>query len=472
MRDFISRPHQQLALDFISQRDRCALWAKPGLGKTSVALAYLDTLHNVWGESGQTLVLAPLRVARDTWPDEVRKWRQLSGLEVVSATGVTDTRAAALRRDVPVVCTNYENLPWLREWFADNRRAWPFTTVIADESTKLKSFRLRQGGVRAQALGKVAHTEVKRWVNLTGTPASNGLKDLWGQCWFLDAGQRLGRTYDAFESRYFAYRRAKDAVTGKNFIQTIIQPFAQELIHERLADLCLTLDPKDWFDIADPIPNVIEVDLPPSAQRHYRELEREMFTMLSAGTDVEVFNAAALTNKCLQLANGAMYLDPERYGPGVAIEVHAAKLEALDSLVSEMAGEPLLVAYHFKSDKERLLKAFPEALDLSKAEDMARAKRGEGEVWLGHPASMGHGVDGLQEHCCTVCFFAQDWSLENHDQMIERVGPMRQLQAGKDRAVMVHYIVARKTVDELVMERRASKRSVQDLLMEAMKVKR
>lgn len=466
MRDFTPRPHQRVALDFISARDRCALWAKPGLGKTSVALAYLDVLHNVWGESGQTLVLAPLRVARDTWPDEVKKWRQLSGLEVVSATGVVEMRTAALRADVPVVCTNYENLPWLREWYSDNRRAWPFTTVIADESTKLKNFRLRQGGVRAQALGKVAHTDVKRWINLTGTPASNGLDDLWGQTWFLDAGQRLGRTFSAFQNRWFR------PIKHGQFNRWVAAEHANDEIHERLADLCLTLDPKDWFDIADPIPNVIEVDLPPSAKRHYRELEREMFTMLSAGNEVEVFNAAALTNKCLQLANGAMYLDHQRYGPDVAIEVHGAKLEALDSLVEEMAGEPLLVAYHFKSDKARLLKAFPDALDLSREDDMARAKRGEGTVWLGQPGSMGHGVDGLQEHCCTVCFFAQDWNLEYHDQMIERVGPMRQYQAGKERAVMVHYIVARGTVDQLVMERRASKRSVQDLLMEAMKVKR
>lgn len=466
MRDFTPRPHQRVALDFMFQRERSALWAKPGLGKTSVALAYIDALHNILGESGRTLVLAPLRVARDTWPNEVRKWRQFSSLEIVSATGVVEARRAALQSDAPVVCTNYDNLVWLREEFSDAKKPWPFTTVIADESTKLKSFRLRQGGVRAQALGKVTHTEVKRWVNLTGTPASNGLGDLWGQTWFLDAGQRLGRTYGAFQSRWFR------PIKNGDFTRWVAAEHAQAEIQQRLADLCLTLDPKDWFDLREPIVNVVEVDLPPSAARHYRELEREMFTALTAGTEVEVFNAAALTQKCLQLANGAMYLDKDRYGPGKWVEVHQAKIEALASIVAENGGEPVLVAYHFKSDRERLLKAFPDALDLSQERDMARAMRGEGEVWLGHPASMGHGVDGLQEHCATVCFFAQDWNLEYMDQMIERVGPMRQFQAGKDRAVHLHYLVARGTVDELVMERRAGKRSVQELLMDAMKVKR
>lgn len=466
MRDLVHRPYGTLAMDWIGQRDRSALFAKPGMGKTLITLSYLDTLHNVWGESGRTLVLAPLRVARDTWPNEVRKWRTFSSLEVVSATGVVAARRAALQSDAPVVCTNYDNLVWLRGEFEDARRAWPFTTVIADESTKLKSFRLRQGGVRAQALAKVAHTDVKRWVNLTGTPASNGLEDLWGQTWFLDAGQRLGRTFSAFQNRWFR------PIKNGQFTRWVAAEHAQADIQHRLADLCLTLDPKDWFDLREPVVNVIEVDMPASAQRHYRELEREMYTALTGGVDVEVFNAAALTQKCLQLANGAMYLDAERYGPGKFIEVHSEKLDALEELVDEMNGEPVLVAYQFKSDRERLLKRFPHALDLSQEGDMARAMRGEGSVWIGHPASMGHGVDGLQEHCCTVVFFAQDWNLEYHDQMVERVGPMRQLQAGKDRAVMVHYIVARGTVDALVMERRAGKRSVQELLMEAMKGKR
>ena len=468
LREYSPRPFAQLAMDHLSANPRCALWAKPGMGKTLLALTHLDILHRVWGESAPTLVLAPLRVARDGWPTEAKKWKHLRGLEVVPVVGSAAERRAALRRDAQVYTTNYEQLPWLVEELGDR---WPFRTVVADESTKLKGFRLKQGGARAQALAKVAHTKVERWINLTGTPASNGLKDLWGQTWFLDAGRRLGRTYAAFEERWFAYKRVKDAISGKPGIVPTILPHAHDEIHARLADICLTLDPKDWFDIKDPITNVIEVELPKVARIKYRELERELFTMIGS-TEIEVMNAAARSMKCLQLANGAAYVDPERYGEGAWVEVHSEKLDALEELAEETGDDPLLVTYQFRSDLERLLKRFPDGLDLSRKDHLEAAKAGQGKLWFGHPASMGHGVDGLQEHCNTVVFFAQDWNLELHDQVLERVGPMRQLQAGKDRPVFLHYIVARGTIDEVVMERRSGKRSVQELLLDYMKGKR
>jgi hypothetical protein len=241
---------------------------------------------------------------------------------------------------------------------------------------------------------------------------------------------------------------------------------ADEEIHERLSDICLTLDPADWFDLSEPVTNVIEVTLPHGAMNRYREFERELFTMI-AGSEVEALSAAAKSQKCLQMANGAVYTEAPAW-----VAAHDEKLDALDELVESLAGEPVIVAYQFRSDLARIQARFPEALDLSTREGLAAAQRGEGSVWLGHPASMGHGVDGLQVHCNTVCFFAQDWSLENHDQLIERVGPMRQMQAGKKEPVFVHYLVAKGTVDELVMARRATKRSVQDLLMDRMKENR
>jgi SNF2 family DNA or RNA helicase len=447
---------------------RCAFFGKPGVGKTVLTLNYLDALHRLAGESAPTLVLAPLRVARDGWATEAAKWKHLQGLEVVPVTGTTEQRATALKRDAPIFATNYENLLWLHDHFTETGRAWPFHTVVADESTKLKGFRVQQGGARAAALAKFAHTKVERWVNLTGTPSPNGLKDLWGQTWFLDAGQRLGRSYSAFESRWFAYKRIKDAISHKPGILPVILEGADQQIHERLKDICLTLDPRDWFDLKEPIVNVIEVELPASARKKYKELERDLFTEIG-GSDVEVFNAAALTNKCQQLANGAAYLDPERYGAGTWVEVHFEKLDALAELAEETGDDPLLVAYQFKSDRERLLRAFPDALDLANAEHMAAAKAGKGKLWLAHPASVGHGVDGLQKHCNQLVFFAQDWNLEYHDQILERVGPMRQFQEGHDRAVHIHYIVARRTIDEVIMARRQSKRSVQDCLMDYMK---
>lgn len=465
LRDYTPRAFAPSAMDHFNQQGRCALWAKPGMGKTILTLTHLDILHRVWGESRPTLVLAPLRVARDTWATEASKWKHLRGLEVVPVVGTPDQRKAALRKDAPIYVTNYDQLPWLAELFGDK---WPFATVVADEAVRLKGFRIRQGTERAQALGGVTHNKVKRFIQLTGTPASNGLKDLWGQMWFLDAGQRLGRTYSAFESRWFAYKRVVDAISKKPGIVPVILPNAHEEIHARLADICLTLDPKDWFDLKDPIVNVIEVELPASARAKYRELEREMFTMIG-DQEVEVFNAAALSNKCLQAANGAIYLDPERYGAGAWVELHREKLDALQELMDETGDDPLLVAYEFKSDRERILREWPDALDLAKEADLAKAKAGVGKLWIGHPASIGEGIDGLQEHCNTVVFFGQTWRLDLFDQIIERVGPMRQMQAGKDRNVFVHHIVARGTVDQVVLARRSSKRSVQDALLDYMK---
>lgn len=464
-REFTPRPYQRLAMDFLQSTPRCNLWAGMGLGKTSTCLTYLEIDYNVLGNDRPTLVLAPKRVAASTWPDEVRKWRHLRGLEVVSATGALETRKLALGRDVPVVCTNYDNLVWLREHYKDHNRAWPFGRVIADESTRLKSYRTRQGGARAQAIAQVAHKDVTQWWNLTGTPSPNGLEDLWGQQWFVDAGQRLGRTFSAFQQRWFRPLRAGQ------FHKWVPAEFAQEQIQERLADCSLTIDPHDWFDLREPIVNIIEVDLPASARAKYRELERELFMQLDAGQEVEVFNAAALTLKCLQLANGAVYLDPDRYGPDTAIEVHDAKLEALESIVEEAGGAPILVAYHFKSDLARLQRAFPQGRHLdADPETISAWNAGHIPLLFAHPASAGHGLN-LQDGGNTIVFFGQWWDLEQHDQIIERIGPVRQLQAGHDRPVFIHYLVARDTVDELVMARRTSKRAVQDILLEAMKGK-
>lgn len=450
-----------------ADHDRCAFWGKPGVGKSVMTLNYLDALHNVAGESAPSLVLAPLRVARDGWAAESNKWEHLRGFDVLPIVGDLHARRSALRRDAPVYTTNYEQLGWLIEEFKG--RAWPFRTVVADESTKLKGFRTRQGTARARAIASVAHKDVKRWINLTGTPSPNGLKDLWGQTWFLDEGRRLGRTYSAFEERWFAYKRKKDAVTHRMDIQTVIHPWASEQIHERLGDICMTLDPKDWFDLQEPIVSVIEVTLPDKARRIYNEMERDMFTMLGS-IEIEAFGAAAKSQKCLQLANGAVYVDPAAIGENdprakVWAEIHQEKLDALEELASETGDDPLLVAYYFKSDLARLVSRFPDALVLERDADMAAAKAGKGKIWLGHPASMGHGVDGLQAYCNRIVFFSQDWNLEYRDQILERIGPMRQYQEGKTCGVFIDYIIAKGTVDEVVMSRRAEKTSVQDALL-------
>lgn len=475
-RKYEPRAFAAMVAKHFAEHDRCAFWGKPGVGKSVMTLTHLDALHRVAGESNPTLVLAPLRVARDGWAAESRKWEHLKGFDVVPVVGTLEQRLAALRVPAQVYATNFEQLLWLVEYFTAKGRAWPFRTVVADESTKLKGFRTRQGTARARAIASVAHKDVKRWINLTGTPSPNGLKDLWGQTWFLDEGFRLGRTYSAFEERWFAYKRKRDAVTHRMDIQTVIQPWASEQIHEKLADICLTLDPKDWFDLQEPIVSVIEVALHDKARRIYNEMERDMFTMLGS-IEVEAFSAAAKSQKCLQLANGAVYVDPAAVGEEdprakVWAEVHQEKLDALEELARETGDDPMLVAYFFKSDLARILSRFPDALVLERDDHMAAAKAGKGKIWLGHPASMGHGVDGLQAHCNRIVFFSQDWNLEYHDQILERVGPMRQYQEGRRDGVFIDYIVARDTVDEVVMARREGKGEVQKLLMDYAKRKR
>ena len=464
-RRYNPHPYQNLIVDHIFEHERCAIWAGMGMGKTVSTGTALSSLY-LLGESAPTLILAPLRVARDTWPKEFKKWEHLSRLEIVPIVGSEAERLFALRQDVPIHTVNYDNLPWLVEHLGER---WPYRIVVADESTRLKGFRLRQGRKRTAALGKVAHTHIKRFLELTGTPAPNGLADLWGQAWYLDVGQRLGRTYEAFRQRWFQ----------KSFDGYGVDPlpFAQEQIQDKLRDICITIDPKDWFDLKKPIVNNIFVDLPPKARARYREMEKEMFTQLE-GRDVEAFNAAARTQKCLQIANGAAYVDPlaDSDASPRAKEwrlVHDEKLDALEDVMEEAAGMPVLVAYEFKSDLARILARFKgAAADISKVDGERRFR--EGKVLLGcaHPMSMGHGLDGLQEVTNIACFFGHSWNLEYYQQIIERIGPVRQLQAGLDRAVFLHHIIARNTMDEDVMARRESKRSVQDILLEAMKRRR
>lgn len=454
-RPFTPRPYQTMIRDHILDHPRCAIWAGMGMGKTTSTLNAVETVTLI--DDAPVLVLAPLRVARSTWPEESQKWEHLDGLGVMPICGTESERRAAMRMPAQVYATNYEQLPWLVEHWGER---WPYRTVIADESTKLKSFRLRQGGSRAQALGKVAHTKIKRFVELTGTPSPNGLADLWGQAWFLDAGQRLGRTYQAFSDRWFR--------THPSGYGTEALPHAQAEIQDRLRDLCLTVDARDWFDLREPIVNNIYVDLPIKARKHYAEMEKEMFTQLDEH-EVEAFGAAARTIKCLQIANGAAYVGESNTEWK---ELHDGKLEALESIVEESGGMPVLVAYHFKSDLARLLRAFPKGRALDQDPQTIRDwNAGKIPVLFAHPASAGHGLN-LQDGGNVLVYFGHWWNLEERMQILERIGPTRQMQAGHDRPVFVHNIIARDTVDEMVMERVESKREVQDILLAAMKRRR
>lgn len=464
---FIPRPYQTIIIEQQLDNARCGTWAGMGLGKTVSSLSALDIKYISGQEHKPALVLAPKRVAQSTWPDEAAKWDHLRNIEVKPIIGTQPERLAALRdRNASVFTINYENIPWLMETLGDD---WPFGPVISDESTKLKSFRLRQGSKRAAAIAPVAHTKIKSWVNLTGTPSPNGLADLWGQTWFLDQGVRLGRSFNAFQQRWF-----QAVPGGDGYTQIRPLPFAQVQIEDRLKDICLTLDAKDYFDIKDPIESTIYIELPAKAREVYKAMEKEMFAQLGEH-EVEAFNAAAKSAKCHQLANGAAYVDPhdseDAQGPRKFYEVHDLKLQALESIIEEAAGMPVLVAYHFKSDLARLHKAFPRGRVLDDNPQTIRDwNAGKIPILFAHPASAGHGLN-LQDGGNIVVYFSIDWNLEYHQQILERIGPTRQLQSGYDRPVFVYYILARDTVDEQIKDRLEGKGTVQELLLNAMKRK-
>jgi len=450
----VLRPYQWTMVEHIHKHKRCALFAGMGLGKSLATLTALDQLAMV-EDVFPVLILAPLRVARSTWPDEVQKWQSLRHLRVSCILGTGAERAAALKVDADVYTMNYENLEWLHDWIIGKRFEWKFKTVVADEFTRLKSFRLKQGSRRASVLAKYAHKSA-RFVGLTGTPAPNGVADLWGQIHFLDKGERLGRTFGAFSQRWFR--------AGYNGFGLEPLPHAQEQIQTAIKDLCLSLDARDHFPLKDPIVNVIQVKLEGKARQKYDEMEREMYTEL-AGIEIEAFNAASKTIKTLQFANGAAYTDDS----GTWELVHDEKLTALESVIEESAGMPVLVAYHFKSDLERLKKKFPQGKHLDdKPQTIIDWNAGKIPILFAHPASAGHGLS-LQHGGNIIAFFGLWWDLEQHMQIIERIGPTRQAQSGYKRPVFVHYIVAANTIDGVVLERIRTKRSVQELLLESMK---
>lgn len=447
------RPWQTPMITHIQAHKRCAVYAGVGTGKTGAVYVALDELSAV-DAVYPALVLSTLRVARDTWMEEIAKWEHLRHIRVVAVVGTVAERIAALRKPAEYYCTNYENLPWLVEYLGNK---WPFKTIVGDESSKLRGFRLRQGTMRSRALAKRAHTHSNRFIELTGTPSPNGLKNLWGQLWFIDQGLRLGRSYDSFRHRWFQL-----SFDGYGMDPL---PHAQVEIQDKIKDVCLSVDLSDYVDVAKPIVNNIMLNMPKAAMVVYKEMEKHAFVEIKENC-VEAFNAASRTNKCLQIANGALYVGGDNKNWE---ELHTVKLDALDDIVEDCVGFPILVAYNFVSDQKRILARFPFAVDLSTTKGMTAFKKGKSAMGIGHPASIGHGIDGLQDVTNIMVNFGHNWDLELYDQFVGRIGPVRQMQSGHNRPVFIHNLVMRDTMDECVIERRDSKRSVQDILLEAVK---
>lgn len=441
-------------MEHIAENPRCAIFALPGAGKTGGTLTALKGIHLL--DEGPGLVLVPNGVLKDrTWEKETAKWQGL-GLTVVTVKGTPAERVRRLKRKADFYVINYEQIPWLVKHFGDD---WPFRTIICDESTRLKGHRLRQGSMRTQELGKVIwRPDIARVILLTGTPSPNGIKDLWGQLWFLDQGKRLGRTHTEFSARWF--RPSMDGYGIEPF------PHSQAQIHDRIQDICLTVDPGDYMPIDKPIEIPVEIELPEEARRLYADMEKKMFIELehAVGThEIEALSAAGRVNKCLQLANGFVYHDDQ----GSFAEVHDAKLDAMEHLIEELGGMPVLVGYQFKADLAMMRNRFPQLKTLKEisVEDFCT---GRYPILAGHPASMGHGIDGLQHATNIMIDYSSGWNLEYDQQIIERIGPMRQMQAGLKRPVYRYRLVATDTADEMVQERRVSKATVQEILLAAM----
>jgi hypothetical protein len=446
---FTPRPWGAVAADFIANVKRCMLMAVPGMGKTSSVYMVIRALLTLGSNFFPVLVIAPKKVCELTWPAEQKKWDWFKDLKVIPILGEADARNDALLRRGDVYVINYDNVQWLVDKLG---KRWPFKIIIADESTKLKSFRLNgKKGKRARALSTIAHG-TGRWVNLTGTPIPNGIKDLWGQMWFVDFGARLGTSYTAFANRWLQVCQYSGRVTTK--------PGAFEEIMALVADCSMSLRSEDWFDVKKPIYMPREVELPPDARRMYDEMERTYFMELGE-RGIMAPNAAVLSSKLLQIASGAVYDSAKQVH-----HIHDAKIEGLRSIINELGGEPLLVAYWFKFEVPMLKRAFPEMRFFNDADDEKDWNDGKIELMGIHPASAAHGTN-LQYGGRAMAHFTHTWDLELRIQVEERIGPTRQMQSGFDRNVLHYNLIANDTMDVEVLARQAGKLSVQDALMAA-----
>ena len=472
---YAPRPYQPPITNYVLDHNRCAIWAGVGFGKTSAVLDALGTLDIV--EPGPTLVVAPPRVARSTWKDEIAKWENFAHLTISPVIGTPPQRSDALKQKADIYTISDVNLPWLVERLKND---WPFRKIVWDEAAKLRGLRVSEqtsstgkkfiragGSVRLRGLAKMVHYRVDRFIELTATPSPNGLKNLWGQLWFLDKGQRLGRTYESFIQRWF-----KTDYDGYTILPL---PHAEKEILGKVGDICISLNPKDWFDIEEPLVIPIYIDLPPKARALYKSMEKKLYMEIK-GKGIEAFNAGSRTMKCRQIASGLAYHDIEYSDAGDAKNrewtiLHDEKIQALQSIIEENKGMPIIVVYDFKAELDRLKKTFPKGRHLNTKKDEDDFKAGKIELLFMHFKSAGHGIDGFQYITNIMVIMNPDWNLEDLDQGIGRIGPVRQMQAGMKRGTLVYPMIARDTVDEQVLDRWTTKRSVQDILLQAMKVK-
>ena len=409
----------------------------------------LSTIFDLTLDSFQirkVLIIAPLRVARDTWPAEVTKWDHLKGLNYSVAVGTEAERKTALLQKAQVYLINRENVPWLIE---DSGLAFDYDMVVVDELSSFKSHQAK----RFKSLMKV-RPKVNRIVGLTGTPSANGLMDLWAEFRLLDLGERLGRFIGNFRETYFTPDKRNQQV----IFSYKPKPGAEEAIYRQISDITISMKNTDYLKMPELVLNEIPVRLSEPEWQHYKTLKAEMVLSLN-DKDIDAANAAALSGKLLQLASGAVYDDE-----GAVIKIHDRKLDALEDLIEAANGKPVLVAYWFKHDRARILERFPaEQLDSEKS--IRRWNAGEIPLALIHPASAGHGLN-LQAGGSTIIWFSLTWSLELYQQTNARLW-----RQGQKETVVIHHLVAKDTIDEDVMAALAKKDAGQAALLHAVKAR-
>lgn len=442
---FIPHSYQQYAIDRILEQPKTALYLDMGLGKTICSLTAVEQLLHDRFQATKVLVIAPKTVAESTWKQEAEKWDHTAGLRVSLVLGSLRQRVLALERDADIYVINRENTVWLME-FCHWRP--PFDMLIIDEASSFKDPRSK----RFRALRKVRGC-FDRIVELTGTPASNGLMDLWSQIYLLDGGERLGSTLTAYRNRYFV----PGQTNGHVVFNYIPKAGAREQIFEKLKDISVSMDKKDWLKLPERIDNTVYVDMDEKAVAVYKKLEKQFVLELPAG-DVQAGSAAVLSNKLLQLANGAVYTDDR-----AVVHIHDKKLEALREM-AEQDGN-LLVFYCYRHDRDRILQKFPEARILDTAADVDAWNAGKVKLMLAHPMSAGYGLN-LQAGGSTVVWFGLTWSLEQYQQANARL-----YRQGQDHTVIVHHIVTRGTMDERVLAALKKKDAGQQALLDAVKAK-
>ena len=445
-------PHnyQTFAINYIEEHPISAVLLDMGLGKTSITLTALNNLLFDSFKAHRILVIAPLRVARYTWPAEVDKWDHLQGLICSVAVGTEAERRSALLKPADIYIINRENVQWLIE---DSKLHFNYDTVVVDELSSFKNYQAK----RFRAMMKVRPT-VKRIIGLTGTPSANGLMDLWAEFRLLDMGARLGRFISHYRLDYFQ----PDKRNGQVIFSYKPLPGAEQRIYDEISDITISMKSTDHLKMPELVSSEYSVQLSDDEKKRYDELKQDLVLQFPDG-DITAANAAALTGKLCQMANGAIYTDD-----GSTITIHDRKLDVLEDIIEAAGGKPLLVAYWFKHDlariTERLQKLHIPFSKLDSAGSIKRWNDGELPVALVHPASAGHGLN-LQNGGSCIVWFGLTWSLELYQQTNARL--WRQGQSAK--TVVVQHIVTKGTIDERILKVLSKKDSTQAALIEAVK---